>query len=789
MEQSVYWWCFTIVMRIVAKFTRQLSRIGDMHLLSPGKVPQGTSIKPKLLVYIWLNRINFKVFADMCPLERWALPEKSNIVKDSYATSRNVSLSSSIFSVFRYETSQELYLSSKSYIQVEIISTIIHHLSNETCHLVLLCFQQRLIVASVSIVVGLLLLIISRFLSKDHDSDMDKSEHNTLLVIFPHSRSSFPSQNSVVVTLPTDEVTNTLQFHGDSEVESLSLIDFLEKPTRLSLFNIGNVGKDPVILPNCYLIQSSSAALNGCENEKIKKCKQVNMEQMGSVEEILKQDESHPIKSMLLQQIEVPGSTSDGSNNDASIEDEISFNTISENENNDSSYLSNFLSLYDSTTTAKIETVLGRNSMEIAIATPNDSIVHDNVALCVSRNLTSTPCLLLPSSSENSGSKETKINVNGKILKSKYLPLKNKESFFNPVENYTLNGDLEMLLASDSRVSSSRIFDIGESFDWDVLKLKEILDLFDQDKAELKRVRKDIEMLDTIDDKEKVLQQVRFFLYMSFEDEHFNEVSNHCMKWVPDHIDQIIRIIGEEKESTSIQGILVLRDYLTFASKYQVSVSHFNYCFLKLIEVMVIDPQFKEVITKSICTIVVALDSTMLESTLFTIIENQFQSPIQQTPKQVILLRCMKYYICFNKDSIVEELVQESYVNKSKTCAFRMLRLLNTSLETKMESPMKSKIPTIRRHLKQLPCSSLNTSFKLELIDLYLIFVDVLLNGNRISPSVQYELLTEHISKFYELVKPLVESEFKKLPPPELKELHTFRYEGPSPVAISRDQT
>lgn len=355
--------------------------------------------------------------------------------------------------------------------------------------------------------------------------------------------------------------------------------------------------------------------------------------------------------------------------------------------------------------------------------------------------------------------------IEGGILKEKNLHMKSKEDFAQP-EIFLLDTEIEMLLLSGSALLQ---LDIAETFDLNILELEEVIHLLEGVETGLNRIQREMD-IDTIKEKERLLKKLRFFLYMGVKDTHFDEISNICMDWIWKHTDLIIGAVLYGNKLASVQGILILRDALVYASKLQIGVSQFNYCLTQLIEAFVTTPQFEEIIAKSVCTIVIALESSMLDLTLFALIEDSFESCIHETLKQLLLLKCMKYYICFNRDAIVKELAQESFTNKSNTCALKMLRLLIASLERKNRFLSTADFSKPMVELNLFLGSNLN-NFKLQLVDLYLIFIEVFLDTNQICPSIKCELLSGYIIKIYCLLKPLVETDSKQLPLPELKEL------------------
>ena len=142
---------------------------------------------------------------------------------------------------------------------------------------------------------------------------------------------------------------------------------------------------------------------------------------------------------------------------------------------------------------------------------------------------------------------------------------------------------------------------------------------------------------------------------------------------------------------------------------------------------------------------------------------------------QTTALKCLKYYICFNKSSIIDELTANPMENKVKCCGYQLVRLLLSNILKIICISQRSNIPKlVTSDLKYSNSESTNTSTDpliLELIDTYLVIVEIFLNNDKIPSAIQYELLSSFITKIYTQIKPFVENDLRTLDPPILKEL------------------
>lgn len=143
--------------------------------------------------------------------------------------------------------------------------------------------------------------------------------------------------------------------------------------------------------------------------------------------------------------------------------------------------------------------------------------------------------------------------------------------------------------------------------------------------------------------------------------------------------------------------------------------------------------------------------------------------------KQITALKCLKYYICFNKLSIIDELTANPMENKVKCCGYQLVNLLLSNTLKIIRISRRSNIPkNMTTNPKNTNSPTINTSIDpliLELIDTYLVIVEIFLNNDKIPSAIQYELLSSFITKIYTQIKPFVESDSRTLDPPILKEL------------------
>jgi len=222
--------------------------------------------------------------------------------------------------------------------------------------------------------------------------------------------------------------------------------------------------------------------------------------------------------------------------------------------------------------------------------------------------------------------------------------------------------------------------------------------------------------------------------------------------------------------------VALICDYLSFAEDNKIDIETYNHCLGTIIESTEYNKEFYKSISNSACLVVCALDFKMLPCTFSVIFDHIFMEENQKQPgKQITTLKCLKYYICFNKLRIIEELTTNPMENKFNCCGYQLINLLLSNIPKIIRIAQKSSIPykliPTQKHT-DLPSSNANIDpLILELIDTYLVIVEIFLNNDKIPSAIQYELLSSFITKIYIQIKPIVECDWRTLDPPILKEL------------------
>lgn len=240
------------------------------------------------------------------------------------------------------------------------------------------------------------------------------------------------------------------------------------------------------------------------------------------------------------------------------------------------------------------------------------------------------------------------------------------------------------------------------------------------------------------------------------------------------HLDKLIGLLQTQFGETIV---LLICDYLSFADNNKITIETYNYCLEAIFESIESNIDCCKILSNSACIIVCALDFKMLEYTFFQIFNQIFTNRTLQMNKLIAALSSLKYYICFNKKNILEELAANPMENKVECCGYKLLNLLASNSANILQLAQKYKIKKksqISKYHKSLAGKSNTNPLILELIDTYLVIIEIFLNNDQVPSAVQYEFLSSFITRIYTELKPIVEQDTRTLDPPLLKELQVY---------------
>ncbi|CUM68489.1 uncharacterized protein PRCAT00006214001 [Priceomyces carsonii] len=372
-----------------------------------------------------------------------------------------------------------------------------------------------------------------------------------------------------------------------------------------------------------------------------------------------------------------------------------------------------------------------------------------------------------------SSNKENQVEHNANTSISK-----NNRNLEEPVSKFVLNKQILKLL-EDECSKSSEYFDNEPQNAINFAELDDYLTsmIEDFDRSDSLVENRIEEQLESIKREDENLFSIiiifRFILSNDVKDDQIalKEIFRMHKYLTGQYMPDFLKMINKDKQSFTKSLLLLIRDYLTFLESNEVSALEYKVYLKSLLNLLGLDDKMNSMLSECLYEIVIALDTRMLERIFFPIVEEIKNERFDYKTYEV-LMGCLKYYLCFNKVIVTEQLIDHPEENKIKTCGYQIILHVNQLIAKIVEH---IKAPRITRIFhsdhKRLKIPASHNSLIQELTDTYLVIVEVFINNDKVPPSIQYELLTTFITQTYKQIQILVETDTRVLDPPILREL------------------
>ncbi|KAG2732235.1 hypothetical protein G9P44_004652 [Scheffersomyces stipitis] len=284
-----------------------------------------------------------------------------------------------------------------------------------------------------------------------------------------------------------------------------------------------------------------------------------------------------------------------------------------------------------------------------------------------------------------------------------------------------------------------------------------------RNKTELrKECRKIFDDQSTIADKVKSIEILRF-LVANDHDIRVSSLHKKKKKFerlIEEHISEFINVLYTGNYIVMRYVILLLRDYITNCKSNQIEIEDYNRIMTGLIEENYYNKALNEIIESSLFSIMVALHPSMLSATIFFIFNELLVDPILDLRKVKLMLQGIKFYICFNKDILIEQLNNAPEEEKIKTGVYQIMRCLcNTTRIISVDKQFKGGVSSITEN-----------SLQKEIIDFYLLILEVFIDSKSISKVQKIEFLDHFVTRAYSELQPLIHGDPRQLRKPSMQD-------------------
>lgn len=335
------------------------------------------------------------------------------------------------------------------------------------------------------------------------------------------------------------------------------------------------------------------------------------------------------------------------------------------------------------------------------------------------------------------------------------------------IPNFTVQPQYQELLDdTDDQISLFDYFDTSMlllehcfDFESEYEKWVELL----RNKTELrKECRKIFDDQSTIADKVKSIEILRF-LVANDHDIRVSSLHKKKKKFerlIEEHISEFINVLYTGNYIVMRYVILLLRDYITNCKSNQIEIEDYNRIMTGLIEENYYNKALNEIIESSLFSIMVALHPSMLSATIFFIFNELLVDPILDLRKVKLMLQGIKFYICFNKDILIEQLNNAPEEEKIKTGVYQIMRCLcNTTRIISVDKQFKGGVSSITEN-----------SLQKEIIDFYLLILEVFIDSKSISKVQKIEFLDHFVTRAYSELQPLIHGDPRQLRKPSMQD-------------------
>lgn len=262
-----------------------------------------------------------------------------------------------------------------------------------------------------------------------------------------------------------------------------------------------------------------------------------------------------------------------------------------------------------------------------------------------------------------------------------------------------------------------------------------------------------------------LVQKIRYCLFLKNIQEKgtINVVVDRYIKLFEENILNFLIFLVKTQNKLSNNIIFLIKDYLCFSNKKQIEKTKLKICVESLLKIVDDVEETNILVNKCLCVIVTNLDNSMLLHYFFSSFNDILKITKLNTRKIKIVFDCIKYYIIFKKNFLIKELVHDPTRNKLMCCGSQILRDLTKYLK-KIDFVLKNiENKSIHYGTQKFLNKNMSRFPESELIDVYLVIIEVFLNNDKISPSVQYELLVNYILNIYNHIVSIIKYETKVL--------------------------
>lgn len=280
-----------------------------------------------------------------------------------------------------------------------------------------------------------------------------------------------------------------------------------------------------------------------------------------------------------------------------------------------------------------------------------------------------------------------------------------------------------------------------------------------------------LQLFNTDSRSNELIHKIRFLLSTDFRPHNtlMIEIVQIYRLCLEQYLLKLIELISEERLEFSQSLLLLIRDFLTYKNPLKISLHDFKEYLRGLLNHVNNNEALNDSLSSCITSAIISIDYELLSQTFFGLFNDIFSTK-SNINQQIIFMKGIKYYICFNRSLIISELAENPNANKIKTSGYLLIQLFAKNIDNGIESARRESNKK-RFNARKNKCAIVKNPLMLEIVELYLVFIEIILNDDKVPTPIQYEMLTNFLSPIYSKLKNALEYTNYCLEPPILKEL------------------
>lgn len=258
------------------------------------------------------------------------------------------------------------------------------------------------------------------------------------------------------------------------------------------------------------------------------------------------------------------------------------------------------------------------------------------------------------------------------------------------------------------------------------------------------------------EDKIRFVRLLRLLVSQDYEgnEKSIKETTIQSINIIQSKLLILMNMLYEEEEAEARSELMLLvRDIISYSGDKDIAAKDYIYCVKMCTKLL--DSEFtqdvKQTISSSLVILVSALNASDFIKLYLPFWADTLTSNSYGLEAKRHALQYFKYYICFNKSNIIHDFTFNPTLNKIDCCGYKIIGAYKSNLSNLVNTQDQGILD--------------------EIIEIYLIFVELLLNNQEIPIQIRYEILTNYISSSYTTLESMLKPCRRTIELPKLPEL------------------